>query len=69
MKERLLSIVGAVGGGLTTYIETSGSDIMFTLIVALVCGIFGYFGNECGKLILRKIKATIKHKKFKLRKT
>lgn len=56
MKDRLLSIVSAIGGGVGTY-ETTGADIMITLTVAFVCGLLGYFGNELGKAIVKKIKS------------
>lgn len=60
MRNRLLSIVGSIMGGVATFIETSGTDIIITLTVAFVCGVLGFFGNELGKLILKKIKS-LKH--------
>ncbi len=60
MKERFLSIVGGITGGVYTYAETNISnsviDICVTIGVAFACGIAGYFGNELAK----KIKAHAK---------
>lgn len=55
MKDRLLSIVSAIGGGVGTY-ETAGADIIITLTVAFVCGLLGLLGNELGRYIVKKIK-------------